>query len=251
MFKLCNSKTEISSGIKAFAGGMRGNPDHPVYAQSGKYKCWYAIKDEKGEWIFGPSKFIGYAGMSVAAYMDHQPELDGKLTEKQLVKFSEEVDEEMHALLYDRLFDTLSRVNRTPGKSVKIKIIPVEKVAQTMSVKYKNTDKCDFYQLIDRNSQTLIDGISQPPELSSLSVAGDKVKFDLKYGDYSYIVELNKTTAEWLCEGKARRREDGQVIDCTALLVFDEGSVEIYGLRWFETGANYMWSAYAEEIQSE
>lgn len=240
MFKLCSHKREFASGIVTFNEGMSKEPEHQVYAQSGKYKCWYAIKDKKGNWIFGPSKFIGYAGMDIDTYIDHQQELDGKATEKQLSMFSTDVaNEEEYEQLLGQLIEILSRVNRTPGKSVKIKKIEVETDNKTKPVKYKNTDDCDFYELCDTESQ--------PTLVSSFVVAGNKVKFDLTYGFNHYIVELNKASEGQLYSGSAIRQFDNHKIKCRALLEYEEGHIEIHGLEWLEDGKNYRWSAYVEE----
>jgi len=47
-FKLASNKRELACGIKTFDKNIPLVPDHPIYAQAGKYKCWYGIKDEKG-----------------------------------------------------------------------------------------------------------------------------------------------------------------------------------------------------------
>ena len=44
---------------------------------------WYAIETEAG-WIFGPSKFIGYADMDAKNYFAKHDQLDGRVTEKNL-----------------------------------------------------------------------------------------------------------------------------------------------------------------------
>ncbi len=46
-------------------------------------RAWYAHPDEQGEWYFGPSKFIGYRGMTPAEYLNNDPR-DGRRTERQL-----------------------------------------------------------------------------------------------------------------------------------------------------------------------
>lgn len=44
---------------------------------------WYAVETEAG-WIFGPSKFIGYADMDAKNYFARHNQLDGRVTEKNL-----------------------------------------------------------------------------------------------------------------------------------------------------------------------
>ncbi|EOI3468997.1 hypothetical protein ACN5L5_000386 [Cronobacter turicensis] len=239
MFRLCCNKQEFASGIRAFNQGISTIPNHPVYAQSGKYKCWYAIKDENKKWIFGPSKFIGYAGIDIDTYIAKQRDLDGKATEKQLVKFSENVDEHMHAELLEQLIESLSRVNRTPGKSVKIKIIEMDMKASNMHVKYNSSEKCEFFETCDYGEEK--------PLISSFIVAGSIIKFDLRYAYNRYIVELSKETEENLFSGVAIRQGDNHQVECRAFIEFSEGSVEIHGLGWLEDNIQYRWSAYVEE----
>jgi len=238
MVRLCSNKQEIVSGIRTFDQGISAIPNHPVYAQSGKYKCWYAIKDEHNNWIFGPSKFIGYAGIDIDTYIAKQHDLDGKATEKHLIKFSEDVDEHMHAELLELLFERLSHVNRIPGKSVKIKIIDMDMKAK--NIKYNNSEKCEFFELCDHGEEK--------PLVSSFIVAGSIIKFDLKYGYNRYIVELSMEAGEHLFNGIAIRQGDNYKIKCRAFIEFSEGSVEIHGIGWQEDDIQYRWSAYVEEM---
>lgn len=239
MSKLSSNKQEFASGIRTFNQGISTIPNHPVYAQSGKYKCWYAIKDEHGNWIFGPSKFIGYAGIDIDTYIAEQHDLDGRATEKQLIKFSDDVDQTMHAELFELLIESLSRVNRTPGKSVKIKIIDMGWRARNMHVKYNDSEICEFFALCDHGNKM--------PRVSSFIVAESIIKFDLEYGDNHYIVELSKETIGHLYSGVAIRQGDNHKVKCRAFIDFAEGSVEIHGIGWREDGIQHLWSAYVEE----
>ncbi|EOW6671732.1 hypothetical protein NMY27_11175 [Cronobacter dublinensis subsp. beijingensis] len=239
MLRLCSNKHEIASGIRAFNKEILTSPNHPVYAQSGKYKCWYAIKDEHKNWIFGPSKFIGYAGIDINTYIDNQRDLDGKATEKQLAKFSRVIDEKMHVDLLEVLTERLSHVNRTPGKSVKIKIIDIDERAKNMNVRYKNSEKCEFFELCEHGEGK--------PLVSSFIVAESIIKFDLKYGYNRYIVELSKEAGGAIFSGVAIRQGDNHRIECRACVEFFEGCVEIHGIGWLEDGIQYRWCAYVEE----
>jgi len=238
-FKLASNKRELACGIKTFDKNIPLVPDHPIYAQAGKYKCWYGIKDEKGHWIFGPSKFIGYAGMDIDTYIDYQQELDGKATEKQLSKFSEVVSDKQYDQLLGLLIESLSRVNRTPGKSVKIKIIEIEMETKNKPVRYKNTKDFDFY--------TQIETENYPTLVSSFIVVGNRVKFDLLFGSNHYFVELNRVNEGAVYSGHAVRQFDNHNIKCRALLEFNEDQIEIHGIEWLEDGKDFRWSAYVEE----
>lgn len=78
-------------------------------------------------------------------------------------------------------------------------------------------------------------------------MVGNKVKFDLKYSSYSYIVELNRESEGQLFSGNAVRQGDNHSVMCRALLEFTEGSIEIHGIEWLEDGVNFRWSTYVEE----
>ena len=53
---------------------------------------WYAVTSEDGKWIFAPSKFIGYAGITPRLYEKEHDELDGRATETALKEWFEELD---------------------------------------------------------------------------------------------------------------------------------------------------------------
>src|SRR5690606_24598814 len=57
-----------------------------------QHPAWYAVKDTHGDWIFGPSKFIGYAGASAGKYLASYSRKDGKETEPALAAWFEHVD---------------------------------------------------------------------------------------------------------------------------------------------------------------
>ncbi len=47
----------------------------------GRHKSWYAAKGAGGNWVFGPSKFIGYAGNDAATYLETYDRMDGRESE--------------------------------------------------------------------------------------------------------------------------------------------------------------------------
>jgi len=59
----------------------------------GMHPAWYAIKNDAGEWVFGPSKFIGYAANSAEHYLKTYDRTDGKETEPVLQAWFEPVAE--------------------------------------------------------------------------------------------------------------------------------------------------------------
>ena len=60
-------------------------------------KGWYAVQSDDGTWLFGPSKFIGYVGLTAKTYLQMSAKtydppkdvLDGKKTERRLKRWRE------------------------------------------------------------------------------------------------------------------------------------------------------------------
>jgi uncharacterized protein (DUF433 family) len=65
---------------------------HPGLAQRVKqHPAWYAVKDEDGRWLFGPSKFVGYVDANANDYLAAYNRKDGKETEPALARWFEPV----------------------------------------------------------------------------------------------------------------------------------------------------------------
>ncbi len=237
MLRLVNSKEEIVDNIFSFTQALNETPRNPIFEQSGRFKCWYAYKDElNNEWCFGPSKYIGYAEISIDIYNKTYPELDGKITEKQLSKFSSDIDDITYSYLQNELFKLLSHAGRIPSKSAKIKIIEgVKKNMLTKKINYETSDECRFYYEDEKPSIV---------NISNFIRSDVGIKFDLQWGDSRYFVSLNKKTDFWYCEGIASYIKTGEKIDIAAFVKFhDNGDIDILGDKWFENGYNALWTA--------
>lgn len=58
------------------------------------YRAWYAYKDETSNtYLFAPSKYIGYQGMTARKYVETYVYMDGRKTEKVLSEWFELLDE--------------------------------------------------------------------------------------------------------------------------------------------------------------
>jgi uncharacterized protein (DUF433 family) len=57
-----------------------------------QHPAWYAIRDGDGNWLFGPSKFIGYPKANPQSYLSSYSRNDGKETEPALAQWFEQVD---------------------------------------------------------------------------------------------------------------------------------------------------------------
>lgn len=120
MAKLINSPEDAVEGIKTFNEELKkslGLQERLAYVRS-----WYAIKTENG-WAFGPSKFIGYQGLSADTYLTVR--LDGRKTEAQLANWFQAVDETTALFdeLEDALVDYLEGYGKEPSRISRISVI--------------------------------------------------------------------------------------------------------------------------------
>lgn len=86
-------------------------------------RAWYAYQDDLGAWHFGPSKFIGYKGMTAQEYLDEDPR-DGRRTERQLRQWFSplEPDSDVYHEVNDALIEFLNRYGKTPSAKMRISI---------------------------------------------------------------------------------------------------------------------------------
>src|SRR5256885_8297789 len=90
-------------------------------------RAWYACKGAPG-WFLGPSKFVGYAENDAQTYLSTHQERDGRITERVLSQWFEEVApgttiyDELHAILR-QLF---ARFGKTPNKSLRINVLKAD-----------------------------------------------------------------------------------------------------------------------------
>ncbi len=88
---------------------------------------WYACKGGTG-WFLGPSKFVGYADNNAQTYLSTHRERDGRITERVLSQWFEEVGpgtaiyDELHTILR-QLF---ARFGKTPNKSLRINVLKAD-----------------------------------------------------------------------------------------------------------------------------
>lgn len=86
-------------------------------------RAWYAAENHDGSWSFGPSKFVGYQGMTAAEYLDDQPR-NGRRTETQLAMWFEVVEEssELYDFLSAQLAIFLSSYGKLPSTKSRINV---------------------------------------------------------------------------------------------------------------------------------
>jgi hypothetical protein len=87
-------------------------------------RSWYAYQDDEGLWRFGPSKFVGYEGMTAAGYIDTAEDRDGRRTEAQLQQWFTAVDpgSELGTQLSSALYRFLASYGKAPSTKMRISV---------------------------------------------------------------------------------------------------------------------------------
>jgi hypothetical protein len=87
-------------------------------------RSWYAYQDEEGQWRFGPSKFVGYDGMTAEGYIETAEDRDGRRTEAQLQQWFTAVgqDSELGARLSSALYGFLAAYGKAPSTKMRISV---------------------------------------------------------------------------------------------------------------------------------
>lgn len=99
--QLVTSLNEVVENIKNFNRELSLYEDGNAYEaiatimkNMSHYRAWYAYKDETSNtYLFAPSKYIGYQGMTARKYVETYVYMDGRKTEKVLSEWFELLDE--------------------------------------------------------------------------------------------------------------------------------------------------------------
>lgn len=88
MKRIVSHENEVERNIIAYQHEVEASPD--LAGRIRQHPAWYAIRSPEGEWLFGPSKFVGYENMTAEAYMKVAAKGgggDGRATERVLEKW--------------------------------------------------------------------------------------------------------------------------------------------------------------------
>src|SRR5256885_2599046 len=58
---------QVAENIRRYQDDLAANAD--LVARMSRHPAWYALRRNNGRWLFGPSKFIGYAGITAQRYL--------------------------------------------------------------------------------------------------------------------------------------------------------------------------------------
>jgi hypothetical protein len=119
--KLVQSAKDAVHNIEAFQSELKQSKE--LQSRVAYSRAWYAIKKGSG-WIFAPSKFIGYEGMTAGEYMGPNEDRDGRKTEVQLQDwFEQPSDPDLKQELQEALADFLARYGKTPSRKTRINVL--------------------------------------------------------------------------------------------------------------------------------
>jgi|GEM_PF-173044 len=123
---IVSSYLEITENIDCYNKALLKTKG--LQGRIGRHPAWYAIQDKSGEWLFGPSKFIGYAHNTAENYLQAYSRLDGKETEPALREWFERVEkdtpDEKH--LRAEFRKMASRFGKLPNKRWRVSISKME-----------------------------------------------------------------------------------------------------------------------------
>jgi hypothetical protein len=111
---------EAISNILRFEAQLDGSSD--LRARLAYARSWYAHPHEE-DWCFGPSKFIGYQGMTAKEYVNEESR-DGRRTERQLGEWFIEIppQDPLHGELSRALHTFLRQYGKTPSSLSRINV---------------------------------------------------------------------------------------------------------------------------------
>ena len=118
---LAAAPADVDANIRRYQSEARKNAE--LARRAGQAKEWFALFDDESGWIFGPSKFVGYAGNTAARYLASAREFaSGGETEKHLRKWYQTVDKssQLGQDLHATLATFLAGFDKRPSKAARI-----------------------------------------------------------------------------------------------------------------------------------
>jgi len=120
MIKLATSLKDVTDAINKFPSEVKQSQE--LQERLAYARAWYAIRNKHGEWVFGPSKFVGYKELTAEKYLDSNVKLDGRKTEVHLSEWFCEMTDDLDPL-WDELSDFLAEFGKIPSRMARINIL--------------------------------------------------------------------------------------------------------------------------------
>ena len=122
MLKMVAVPAQALTNIRRFEVELKESSE--LQARLAYARAWYADKDDKGQWRFGPSKFIGYQDIDAETYLAAAEDSDGRRTEAQLQNWFRVVDagNPLQAELNSALVTLLAKYGKAPSTKARISV---------------------------------------------------------------------------------------------------------------------------------
>lgn len=125
--RLVSNLDQVISNHAAYQDAMRsGHEIGPLIDVIPYIHSWIARRDPStGEWLFAPSKFVGYVGMTRDIYGHRFAEMDGRLTEKALAGWMHVVHEgdTDYEAAHEALYEFCARFGKKPNSRCRISVL--------------------------------------------------------------------------------------------------------------------------------
>ena len=122
--QVVGSKQDVLSNILNYETEV--SRDRSLRGRMKRHPAWYAFQDDAGHWHFGPSKFVGYAAMTLSKYLENSgSSLDGRETEPALKAWFEEVAEgtDLRAELFEAFGRFAAKLGTSANKRWRISVL--------------------------------------------------------------------------------------------------------------------------------
>ena len=121
--RIVTKPEQVLQNIQTFQEEVETNGKNNDLAHTlSHFRAWYAIK-AGSEWIFGPSKFVGYSDLTANSYSVNNAKLDGRQTEATIQPWFTEVSSgPLHDELHEALNDFLASFGKKPSTLARISV---------------------------------------------------------------------------------------------------------------------------------
>jgi hypothetical protein len=121
---IVTNRSDVDQAVRSFAPALATSKE--LQERLPYARAWYAKRNDKGGWLFAPSKWAGYLGMSADTYLaEATTAMDGRKTELRLSKWFTPLrpDSKQHAELHLALKEFLAEYGKQPSAICRISII--------------------------------------------------------------------------------------------------------------------------------
>jgi uncharacterized protein (DUF433 family) len=129
--QVVSSLEDAVANISSYHRNVAETPG--LAARLSRHPSWYAVKGAAGEWLFGPSKYVGYRGMDAKGYLASYDRRDGRETEPALAAWFDSVDPSTALGIELRAaFDAFAaKVGKASNANWRVSVVREEKARRT------------------------------------------------------------------------------------------------------------------------